>query len=87
MLATMPCTLFPGREAYRFQSITTDHCSISTMEYSNSVILRRRPSKRVAMSTCDFEAMVRGFERESGVVEILFVEWLFLCWLDMDEKS
>jgi hypothetical protein len=85
MLATMPCTPFPGRGAHEFESIVTAHNRRRMMTAATRGPLRRRPEKQVPRSTYGLEAMLREFGRELGIVEIVFVEWLILCWLEMEE--
>jgi hypothetical protein len=87
MLATMPCTPFPGRSPHAIESIITDHLSTSTVDPTDNLVrmmLRRRLEKRVAISTFGGYAM-RKFGREMKMVEIVFVEWLVLCWLEIEE--
>lgn len=45
----------------------------------------RGPEKRVPRETWGLEAVLRRFGRELGMVEIVFVEWLILCWLEMED--
>jgi hypothetical protein len=91
MLATMPCTPFPGRAAHEFESIVTAHHNRRPMMMMMMTAAtrgpprRRRPERQVPRSTYDLEAVLRGFGRELGIVEIVFVEWLVLCWLEMED--
>lgn len=88
MLATMPCTPFPGRHPHAFEWIIMDHLTTSIVDPADSLarmISRRRPEKRVAVSTYDLEGLMIVLGRELRMVEIVFVEWLVLCWLEIEE--
>jgi hypothetical protein len=77
MLATMPCTAFPGRPPYGFESVVTDHMSTSTSEHIHSKLLRRRPSKRTPVSTFEGEGegIGEGWRRDWEVEIVVVVEW------------
>jgi hypothetical protein len=93
MLATMPCTPFPLRTNHYSPSAFTLHQSMSVMEEFGGRargVLRRRPEKRVAVSTYDFKALGREVMKEWEWVEIVFVEWFFVCvycWAEMDANG
>jgi hypothetical protein len=65
-----------------------DHLTTSIVDPADSLarmISRRRPEKRVAVSTYDLEGLMIVLGRELRMVEIVFVEWLVLCWLEIEE--
>jgi len=76
MLATMPCTAFPGRPPYGFETVVTDHMSTSTSEHIHSKLLRR-PRKRTPVSTFEFEgrAIGEGWRGDWEVEIVVVVEW------------
>jgi hypothetical protein len=79
----MPCTPFPGRrDARAFESIVTANNSRRPLMMTAAA---RGPEKRVPRETWGLEAVLRRFGRELGMVEIVFVEWLILCWLEMED--
>jgi hypothetical protein len=69
MLATMPCTAFPGRAQHEFDTFLTHDFPGSAGEYVYSRILRKGPEKRLPVSTVEGEW---ERERERGV-EIVVV--------------
>jgi hypothetical protein len=72
----MPCTAFPGRTRYGFESVVTHEFPGSTVEYVYSHILRERPEMRMPVSTVEGEG--REGWRSRGVAEIaiaVVVEW------------
>jgi hypothetical protein len=81
MLATMPCTAFPGRPPHGFESVVTDHMLTSTSEHIHRKLLRRRPSKRTPVSTFEGEGEVIGerwrgdWEVDIEIEIVVVVEW------------
>lgn len=80
MLATMPCTPFPGRTAFGFESVVTHDFPGSTGEDFYREILRKGPEKKVPVETVDGEGTGmngvwgREWKRERGVEIVVVVE-------------
>lgn len=82
MLATMPCTPYPGRTPHALEPIPTRHALASTWERLESRAVRKKHENRLAASTQDFNWLEKEIGREMRLVEIVIVEWLIMCWLE-----